>query len=51
MIHYEEKKLVYYHGNMTHFVAIHPEAKYYYELQGSTLEFKFPIPGTVGWSS
>ena len=45
VIHYEEKKLVYYHGNMTHFVAIHPEAKYYYELQGSTLEFKFPIPG------
>jgi elongation factor 3 len=44
VIHYENKKLVYYHGNMTHFVAIHPEAQYYYELAGSTLQFKFPIP-------
>jgi elongation factor 3 len=38
VIHYESKKLVYYHGNMTHFVAIHPEAKYYYELVDSTLQ-------------
>ena len=44
VMHYESKKLVYYHGNMTHFVAIHPEAKYYYELVDSTLQFKFPIP-------
>jgi elongation factor 3 len=35
---------VYYHGNLTHFVEIHPEAKYYYELQSSTLVFKFPVP-------
>ena len=39
-----QRKLVYYHGNLTHFVEIHPEAKYYYELQSSTLVFKFPIP-------
>lgn len=44
VIHYETRKLVYYHGNLTHFVEIHPEAKYYYELEGSTLQFKFPIP-------
>jgi len=47
VIHYENKKLVYYHGNLTHFVSIHPEAKYYYELEGSTLAFKFPIPGRL----
>ena len=44
MIHYENKKLVYYHGNLTHFVDIHPEARYYYELESSTLTFKFPTP-------
>ena len=35
---------MYYHGNLTHFVEIHPEAKYYYELESSTLVFKFPTP-------
>lgn len=44
VIHYENKKLVYYHGNLTDFVKIHPEAKFYYELSGSTLQFKFPTP-------
>eukprot|EP01034_Spumella_vulgaris_P022426 gene22426-28551_t len=44
IIHYETRKLVYYHGNLTHFVAIHPEARYYYELEGNTLSFKFPTP-------
>ena len=44
IIHYENKKLVYYHGNLTHFVKIHPEAKYYYELSTSTLSFTFPTP-------
>ena len=44
VIHYEDKKLVYYHGNLTHFVSIHPEAKYYYQLESSTLSFKFPTP-------
>jgi len=44
VMHYEGKKLVYYHGNLTKFVEIHPEAKYYYELEGSTLSFKFPVP-------
>jgi hypothetical protein len=44
VIHYETRKLVYYHGNLTHFVEIHPEARYYYELESSTLVFKFPVP-------
>jgi elongation factor 3 len=44
VIHYESRKLVYYHGNLTHFVKIHPEARYYYELSQSTLKFKFPTP-------
>lgn len=44
VIHYEQKKLVYYHGNLSHFVTIHPEAKYYYELESSSLSFKFPTP-------
>ena len=44
VVHYETRKLVYYHGNMTHFVKIHPEAKYYYELDDSTLQFTFPTP-------
>ena len=44
VIHYEDRKLVYYHGNLTHFVEIHPEARYYYELEASTLSFKFPTP-------
>jgi elongation factor 3 len=44
IIHYETKKLVYYHGNLSHFVTIHPEAKYYYELESSSLKFNFPNP-------
>jgi elongation factor 3 len=26
---------------------VHPEAKYYYELEGSTLSFNFPVPGRL----
>jgi elongation factor 3 len=26
---------------------VHPEAKYYYELEGSTLNFNFPVPGRL----
>eukprot|EP00607_Mallomonas_marina_P007760 CAMPEP_0182417132 /NCGR_PEP_ID=MMETSP1167-20130531/1517_1 /TAXON_ID=2988 /ORGANISM="Mallomonas Sp, Strain CCMP3275" /LENGTH=600 /DNA_ID=CAMNT_0024590453 /DNA_START=85 /DNA_END=1887 /DNA_ORIENTATION=- len=47
VIHYEHRKLVYYHGNLTHFVQIHPEAKYYYDLDASTMSFKFPVPGRL----
>ena len=44
VIHYEGKELVYYPGNITQFVEIHPEAKYYYDLEKSSLSFKFPVP-------
>lgn len=47
IIHYEHKKLVYYHGSLTDFVKIHPEAKYYYDLEASTLKFSFPTPGRL----
>ena len=44
VIHYEGRRLVYYHGNLSHFVQLHPEAKFYFELDKSTLNFKFPTP-------
>lgn len=44
VIHYETMKLVYYKGNLSAFVEKKPEAKYYYELDGDTLSFKFPLP-------
>ena len=44
VIHYEEKKLVYYPGNLSQFVKKKPEAKYYYELEDSSLKFVFPTP-------
>jgi elongation factor 3 len=47
VIHYEHKKLVYYHGSLSSFVKIHPEAKYYYELDASSLRFSFPVPGRL----
>ncbi len=48
IIHYENLKLVYYHGNLTSFVKIHPEAKHYYELEASTMKFVFPTPDRLG---
>lgn len=47
IIHYEAKQLVYYHGSLSHFVALHPEAKHYYELASSTMTFTFPVPGRL----
>ena len=44
VIHYEQKQLVYYKGSLQDFVAIHPEAQYYYELSGSSLSFTLPVP-------
>lgn len=44
VIHYEGRQLVYYPGSLKDFVQLHPEAKYYYELAGSTLKFVFPTP-------
>lgn len=44
IIHYENRKLVYYKGNLEAFVEKHPEAKYYYELSSSDMKFTFPTP-------
>ncbi|KAJ7902017.1 P-loop containing nucleoside triphosphate hydrolase protein [Mycena olivaceomarginata] len=47
IIHYEEKKLVYYPGNLSHFVSEHPEAKSYYTLAATSVKFSFPPPGSL----
>lgn len=45
IIHYENRKLVSYPGNLSAFVAVKPEAKTYYELSAAAFKFKFPEPG------
>jgi elongation factor 3 len=45
--HYENKKLVCYKGNLADFVKIKPEAKSYYTLSSSNIQFKFPPPGIL----
>ncbi|KAF8481490.1 P-loop containing nucleoside triphosphate hydrolase protein [Gautieria morchelliformis] len=47
IIHYESKKLVYYPGNLSHFVEQHPEAKSYYTLAATSIKFSFPPPGSL----
>lgn len=47
IIHYENKKLVYYKGNLSDFVAIKPEAKAYYTLTDSNVKMHFPPPGIL----
>ncbi|KAF7981871.1 hypothetical protein HWV62_31433 [Athelia sp. TMB] len=47
IIHYESKKLVYYPGNLSTFVANHPEAKSYYTLAATSVKFAFPPPGSL----
>ncbi|KAH8828260.1 ABC transporter-domain-containing protein [Flagelloscypha sp. PMI_526] len=47
IIHYESKKLVYYKGNLSRFVEIHPEAKSYYTLAATSVKFAFPPPGSL----
>lgn len=47
IIHYEDKKLVYYHGNLSKFVETHPEAKSYYTLAATSVKFSFPPPGSL----
>ncbi|EFJ53037.1 hypothetical protein VOLCADRAFT_72263 [Volvox carteri f. nagariensis] len=44
IIHYESRKLKYYHGNLSEFVKVKPEAKSYYTLAAATLRFNFPKP-------
>ncbi|KAI5464037.1 P-loop containing nucleoside triphosphate hydrolase protein [Mariannaea sp. PMI_226] len=46
--HYEpNKKLACYKGNLAAFVKVRPEAKSYYTLSASTVQFKFPPPGIL----
>ncbi|KAF2458231.1 P-loop containing nucleoside triphosphate hydrolase protein [Lineolata rhizophorae] len=45
--HYEGKKLVCYKGNLADFVKIKPEAKSYYTLSATNVQFKFPPPGIL----
>jgi len=45
--HYESKKLVCYPGNLADFVRVKPEAKSYYTLSASQVQFKFPNPGIL----
>jgi elongation factor 3 len=45
--HYEQKKLVSYKGNLADFVRVKPEAKSYYTLSDSQVQFKFPPPGIL----
>ncbi|KKP05475.1 elongation factor 3 [Trichoderma harzianum] len=46
--HYEpNKKLACYKGNLAAFVQLRPEAKSYYTLSASNVQFKFPPPGIL----
>jgi elongation factor 3 len=45
IIHFENKKLRKYKGNLAEFVKIKPEAKSYYSLKASRQVFRFPEPG------
>ncbi|QSZ34352.1 hypothetical protein DSL72_005943 [Monilinia vaccinii-corymbosi] len=45
IIHYERYKLKRYRGNLKEFVKKCPQARSYYELGASEMEFKFPEPG------
>ena len=47
IIHYEHKKLKYYHGNLSAFVKTRPEAKSYYSLAATSVKFTFPPPGSL----
>jgi len=45
IIHYEYRKLKTYKGNLSEFVKVKPEAKSYYTLSDSIINFKLPEPG------
>ncbi|KAK3372224.1 P-loop containing nucleoside triphosphate hydrolase protein [Podospora didyma] len=46
--HYEPgKKLGHFKGNLNAFVQVRPEAKSYYTLSASNVQFKFPPPGIL----
>ncbi|KAF8472548.1 P-loop containing nucleoside triphosphate hydrolase protein [Kalaharituber pfeilii] len=47
IIHYENKKLVHYKGNLSEFVKVRPEGKAYYTLSATNVQFRFPSPGIL----
>lgn len=47
IIHYENKKLAYYKGNLSEFVKVKPEGKSYYTLTDSIVKMAFPPPGIL----
>jgi len=47
IVHYENKKLVRYRGNLTAFVAKVPSAVAYYKLEETLVKFAFPQPGRL----
>lgn len=47
IIHYEQKKLKYYRGNLSQFVKTRPEAKSYYSLAATSVKFTFPPPSSL----
>lgn len=47
ILHYNKKKIEYYKGNLSKFVAKKPEAKAYYSLSTTSAKFTFPPPGSL----
>jgi elongation factor 3 len=45
IMHYENKKIRYFKGNLKRFVELKPEAKSHYSLSASVVKFSFPEPG------
>ena len=45
IVHYENRKLKQYRGNLSKFVEQKPEARVYYELSEAAVKFTFPEPG------
>lgn len=46
IVHFEQRKLKTYKGNLSEFVKTHPEAKSYYSLSAQNIQaFKLPDPG------
>ncbi|GMM50328.1 New1 protein [Starmerella bacillaris] len=47
IIHYENKRLAYYKGNLSEFVKVRPEGMAYYTLTDSVVKMHFPAPGIL----
>ncbi|CEH17414.1 mrna export factor elf1 [Ceraceosorus bombacis] len=47
IMHYENKKIKYYKGNLSDFVGKKPEAKSYYSLAATSIKFSFPPTGAL----